>query len=205
MAGLHFFYPVALKNIVEIIRMPETSQGTLGKIGAFLKTIHRDPILLDESNSFILNRIYLEFQNEGFLLVNAKEATISRVDRIVRDHFFPQGLFEFFDSVGLDVMLASIKNYTMDDPGRARYQPLILHLEKLVSEEKLGNKTGTGFYQGGVNDEPGDHNGDEALILKLRESYATAFRKFSASSGIPPAALKLLMDEYFGCDSPFII
>ena len=202
MAGLHFFYPVALKNIAEIIKMNETSAETIEKIKTFLKEIRRNFLLLDEPNSFILNRICLGFQNEAFLLVNEREATIPQIDRIVRTHFFPQGIFEFFDSVGLDVMLASIRNYAKADPEANRFQSLILQLEKLVSEGKLGNKTRAGFYTDEVTHDPGDTSRDADLILRLQESYASSFRKLSISSGISTADLKSAMDEYFGSDSP---
>jgi 3-hydroxyacyl-CoA dehydrogenase len=203
-AGLHFFYPIALKDIVEVILTQETSKETLQQITYFLKRIRRRFLLLEEKDSFILNRIFLHFQNEAFLLVNEKKASIQQIDRIVKEQFFPTGVFEFFDSVGLDVMLASVKNYSKDDPEEKRYYPLIGQLQVLVSKGKLGTKTKGGFYSEGNSPDPGHPENDAEIITKLQSSYAYAFRQFCNSSGIPPAELKNAMDEYFGAETPVV-
>ncbi|MCX6244196.1 MAG: 3-hydroxyacyl-CoA dehydrogenase family protein [Bacteroidetes bacterium] len=201
-AGLHFFYPVALKDIAEIIVTEETSPETLEKIRAFLHSIRRKFLVLREKDSFILNRIFLDFQNEAFLMVQEKKATLHQVDRIVRDRFFPLGVFEFFDSVGLDVMLASVKNYAEQDADRERFLSLIRKLDELVSAGKLGMKTREGFYAEDQPRDPGNPESDDEIAGILRESYFASFRKFCSSSGIPPAEIKTAMDEYFGADTP---
>ncbi len=203
--GLHFFYPIALKDIVEVIMTHETSNETLQQITSFLKSIRRRFLLLEEKDSFILNRIFLYFQNEAFLLVNEKKASLQQIDRLVRDHFFPTGVFEFFDSVGLDVMLASVKNYSKDDPEEERYHPLIGQLQELVSKGKLGTKTRGGFYCEGISPDPGYPENDTEIIAKLQASYGYAFRRFCQSSRIPPAELKSAIDEYFGAETPVVI
>ncbi len=203
--GLHFFYPIALKDIVEVIMTHETSKDTLQHITFFLKRIRRRFLLLEEKDSFILNRIFLHFQNEAFLLVNEKKASLQQIDRLVRDHFFPTGVFEFFDSVGLDVMLASVKNYSKNDSEEERYHPLIGQLQELVSEGRLGTKTKGGFYSEGISPDPGYPENDAEIIAKLESSYEYAFRRFCQSSGITPAELKTAMDEYFGVETPVIV
>ncbi|HZX61981.1 MAG TPA: 3-hydroxyacyl-CoA dehydrogenase family protein, partial [Bacteroidales bacterium] len=204
-AGLHFFYPIALKDIVEVILTPETSQETLQQITSFLKSIRRRFLLLEEKDSFILNRIFLDFQNEAFLLVNEKKASLQQIDRIVRERFFPTGVFDFFDSVGLDVMLASVRNYSQDDPAAERYHPLIGQLQELVAAGRLGTKTKGGFYCEGISFDPGYPENDAEIIAKLQASYEYAFRRFCHSSGIPPAELKTAMDEYFGVETPVVV
>jgi 3-hydroxybutyryl-CoA dehydrogenase len=204
-AGLHFFYPIALKDIVEVILTPETSQETLQQITSFLKSIRRRFLLLEEKDSFILNRIFLDFQNEAFLLVNEKKASLQQIDRIVRERFFPTGVFDFFDSVGLDVMLASVRNYSQDDPAAERYHPLIGQLQELVAAGRLGTKTKGGFYGEGISSDPGYPENDAEIIAKLQASYEYAFRRFCHSSGIPPAELKTAMDEYFGVETPVVV
>jgi 3-hydroxyacyl-CoA dehydrogenase len=201
-AGLHFFYPIALKDIAEIILTDDTSRQAVEEVKAFLHTIRRRYLVLKEKDGFILNRIFLGFQNEAFLLVHQQKASMHQVDRIVRERFFPLGVFEFFDSVGLDVMLASIKNYTREDPGQERFLPLIRRMEDLVAAGKLGSKTGEGFYDGSDPAGNGSPGSEEEIIRRLAGSYAESFRKFSASSGIPPAEIKSAMDEYFGADTP---
>jgi 3-hydroxyacyl-CoA dehydrogenase len=203
-AGLHFFYPIALKNIVEVILTPDSSKRTRNELISFLRIIHRRFLLLDEKDSFILNRIFLHFQNEAFLLVNEKKASIHQIDRIVRDQFFPMGVFEFFDSVGLDIMLVSIKNYSKNDPSKEHYNPLISQLQELVSKGRLGLKTKSGFYFQGISFDPGYPENDAEIISKLKASYVFAFSQFCRSSGIPAKELKMAMDEYFGSETPMV-
>ncbi len=203
-AGLHFFYPIALKNIVEVILTQETSKETLAQITSFMESIRRKFLILEEKDSFILNRIFLHFQNEAFLFVNEKKASLQQIDRIVHERFFPTGVFEFFDSVGLDIMLASIQNYSKDDPDEERFHPLTAQLQELVSKGRLGAKTKSGFYGEGTSVDPGYPENDAEIIVKLQESYAHAFRWFCHSSGIPSAELKIAMDEYFGAETPVV-
>ncbi|MCX6249014.1 MAG: 3-hydroxyacyl-CoA dehydrogenase family protein [Bacteroidetes bacterium] len=204
-AGLHFFYPIALKDIVEIILPPTASKETLQQLISFLKVIGRHSLILQEKDSFILNRLILQFQNQAFLLVHEKKASLHQIDRIVREHFFPIGVFEFFDSVGLDVMLASIKNYTKNDPLEAHYLPLIVQLQELVSAGRLGTKSKGGFYGEGVPDDPGNPENEEEIIYKLKASWSEAFRHFLATSALPAAELKSAMDEYFGAETPKVV
>jgi len=203
-AGLHFFYPIALKDIVEVIVTPETSKATLEQITSFLDSIRRRFLLLEEKDSFILNRIFLDFQNEAFLLVKEKKASLQQIDRIVKDQFFPTGVFEFFDSVGLDVMLASVKNYVRNDPKEEWYDQLIIQLQELVSAGRLGTKTKGGFYGKGIPSDPGYPENDGEIIVKLKATYEQTFIRFCKSSGIQPAALKTAMDEYFGAETPVV-
>jgi len=203
-AGLHFFYPIALKNIVEVIKTPDTSKETIKKITSFLGTIHRDFLLLEEKDSFILNRIFLYFQNEAFLLAKENKASILQIDRIVKDHFFPIGVFEFFDSVGLDIMLSSIKNYSKYDPVPEQFHPLILQLEEHVSNGRLGVKKNGGFYREGISDDQGKPENDTQIINKLMDSYKLAFNNLCNSSSITAKELKIAMDEYFGAETPSV-
>jgi len=146
-AGLHFFYPIALKDIAEVILTQETSKETLEQITSFMGSIRRRFILLEEKDSFILNRIFLYFQNEAFLLVKEKKASLQQIDRIVRERFFPTGVFDFFDSVGLDIMLASVQNYSKDDPAEERFHPLIAQLQELVSKGRLERRRKAAFTE----------------------------------------------------------
>ena len=201
-AGLHFFYPIALKNIVEVIKTPDTSKDTIKKITSFLERIQRNFLMLEEKDGFILNRIFLYFQNEAFLLTKENKASILQIDRIVKENFFPIGVFEFFDSVGLDIMLSSVKNYLKYDPAPEQFYPLILQLEEHVSNGRLGVKKNGGFYREGILYDPGKPENDTQIILKLADSYKLAFNNLCHSSSIPTQELKMAMDEYFSAETP---
>ncbi len=211
--GLHFFYPVAMKNITEVIVNDRVSKDSVLKTTAFLGSVGRKYILLDEQSAFILNRIFLDFQNEAFLLVNAGKMSCSQLDAIIREYFFPVGVFEFFDSVGTDLMLTSIKNYTEDYPHRDHFAELIRHLEEMVGKGHLGKKSNQGFYnysegktilQETLQPTP-DVDRDEKIEF-LRFQYQNAVRRHTVRSGLSLTEMNDALKEYFSIDKgPFEI
>jgi 3-hydroxybutyryl-CoA dehydrogenase len=143
--GLHYFYPLKLKNIVEIIKTENTSQDVLDKITAFCQKTDKTYLLQDEFNSFILNKLFLEVQNEAYNIFCEGVLSYRQIDKIVDNNLFPGGIFSFFDQVGNDIMLESIKNY-IPKAERVPYSALIAKLEELCSQSLLGIKTNAGFY-----------------------------------------------------------
>ena len=191
--GIHFFYPVQFKNIIELIITPDTSEVTILKSRRFLMNIRREFIELEESQSFLLNRIFLEFQNEAFLIVNEGKSNYHHIDELVKKIFFPTGVFDFMDSVGISTMLTSVKNYARNRPDSQKYDPLIYCLQKL-------DGSGT-FYTSCENPTAGYDESTEAMIAgRLRDSFLTAFNHFSASSNLSPEKIQNALREYFGAE-----
>jgi 3-hydroxybutyryl-CoA dehydrogenase len=143
--GLHYFYPLKFKNIVEIITTENTAQDVEDRIIAFCQKTAKKYLLLDEFNSFILNKLFLEVQNEAYNIFCEGVLSYRQIDKIVDSNLFPGGIFSFFDQVGNDIMLESIKNY-IPKSERVPYQSLISALEELCSKNLLGIKTNAGFY-----------------------------------------------------------
>lgn len=198
--GLHFFYPVALKNIVEVTGMADTSSQTMELILRFTDEIRRKPIVLDEANSFILNRIFLDVQNEACRLVNAGECTFQQVDALLKEHLFPFGAFDFCDSVGLDTMLASVLNYTRSCPDKDDYLPLIESLSLHVESGRLGVKSGAGFYdysapETSVDQLQTNHTG--ALVTHLRTTWINSCRRKAAQAQLTVVEANHAIREYF--------
>jgi 3-hydroxybutyryl-CoA dehydrogenase len=208
-AGLHFFYPVELVNITELIITSETSEQTVKRLCSFLDSISRKYILLKEDQGFILNRIFLDVQNEAYRITEQGNATYGEIDMIVKEKLFPSGIFEFFDHVGLETMLQSIRNYTRDYPHAGYYLPLISKLEELVANVCLGKKSGKGFYSytGGAIENPGiiiSSERQKEILEHLSFIYKNSARRFITHSGLTIDELNEALKEYFGVEKgPF--
>jgi 3-hydroxybutyryl-CoA dehydrogenase len=198
-AGLHFFYPVSLKNIVELTVSTDTTTETTTLIELFLHQIKRQFITLDEQNSFLLNKIYLDFQNEAFLMVQSEKCSIAQMDQLVRNHFFSFGVFDFCDSVGLDTMLQSIRNYTRDYPDKKHYSRFTDAIAELVSQNKLGIKTGSGFYtypKEEISVEEPLNAGEITDCLNL--VWVASAKRFTLNAKLPVQKANHAILEYFG-------
>ena len=213
--GIHFFYPVALKNIAEFIITPDTSRKTKVFVKDFLHTIKRNSLLLKEKDSFILNKIFLDFQNEAYLIVREGPLTFPQIDAIVKKFFFPIGVFEFFDSVGIDTMLTSVRNYVRGYPHEDYYRPLAEKLESLISEGRTGQKSQSGFYYYPKEDDDRDdaflNSPDNQTLIgetvkRLNFSYISAAKRYTMQSKCSPEEINDAMKEYFGIDKgPFTL
>jgi len=209
-AGLHFFYPVSLKNIAELIITDAVSEETQRRLVEFLTAIERDHILLKEDSSFILNRIFLDLQNDAFRIVSAGEFTIYQMDVLIKKHFSPSGVFEFCDNVGNDIMLESVNNYKRNDNDNKTYLPFIRKLEMLVHEKKLGIKTGEGFYvydngtqnSNSIREENAAENHQET-VKHLHSVIRNSLIKWSDRGKIPLLNLNNAMKEYLGSEKDF--
>lgn len=146
-AGLHFFYPVKLKNIVEIIRTDHTNGKSMDVLKNLMRMTDRRYLEMHENNGFLLNRIFLDLQAQAWRYCVEGLADTRCIDSIVREDLFPSGVFEMFDAIGLDVVCASVENYAQYAGDSPFYEPLLNELKRLVSHGKLGRKSGEGFYR----------------------------------------------------------
>lgn len=204
-AGLHFFYPVQLKNIAEITTTTGTTGSTVIALEFFLQTIQRRFITLDEKNSFVLNKIFLDIQNEAYLIVQAGHCSIPQMDHLVKQSLFSFGIFDFCDSVGIDTLLVSVTNYTRGYPHRDYYSSFIARLNKLVLEGKFGVKSQEGFYKYPmeevlINDFPAS----DSIAEHLRQTWLSASKRFAAQAHLPIDDMNQAIKEYFGTETgPF--
>jgi len=209
--GLHFFYPVKLKNIIEIIRTKDTSGAVINTVKAFCDHIEKKYLLQDEKNAFILNRLFLEVQNEAFRICNQNNLPYGPVDSIVETYLFPEGIFRFFDQVGNDVMLQSIVNYTQQNP--QPYKALIDKLEDMCSKNQLGVKTKEGFYHynGETKERPADaeelsEEQMKVILYELKKTYIAAAKNIVSEGICGHDMLEFAAREYLNSDKgPFSI
>jgi len=203
--GLHFFYPVALKNLVELIVTKQTSPDVITNAKAFLSDIGRRYFLQPEDQAFLFNRIFLEFQSAAWKMVSEGLFSAKQMDQFVHQRFFPLGVFECFDAVGLDVMLPAIRHYSVDFPSKTDHAALIKTLEAMVAEGRLGVKSGRGFFD--YPDETG--TGEDFLqnvsqeVLSRTEDYLhtildNAMEQFSRDLSYSREEIEAGLQEYAG-------
>lgn len=140
LVGLHFFNPVALMPLVEIIRGNETDEHVVQQALAFGKNIGKLPLAVKSSPGFLVNRILMPYILEAVTMVDEGIAP-EVIDKAATDYGMPMGPIELADTVGLDICksVANILSTALD-------MPLPDNLKQL-SEKKLGKKTGEGFYK----------------------------------------------------------
>ncbi len=144
--GVHFFFPVRLKHIVEYIIPAGADEAIERRVRQFLDEIGRVVLELPESSAFILNRTVLDLQAQASLIAAEGGVGFREIDRIVRGRLFPIGVFEFMDHVGIDIMLGAVLEYTVGTADADFYAPLIGMLGRLAAQGRNGVKSGAGFY-----------------------------------------------------------
>jgi 3-hydroxyacyl-CoA dehydrogenase/enoyl-CoA hydratase/3-hydroxybutyryl-CoA epimerase len=139
--GLHFFNPVAMLPLVEVIRCEDTDQDALDIGFAFTKAIGKLPLECSSSPGFVVNRILAPYMVEAMHLAE-EGVPLAVIDQAAVDFGMPMGPVELVDSVGLDVALHVSKVL-----GGGTDQPALEALQKMVDEGLLGRKSGQGFYR----------------------------------------------------------
>ena len=143
--GMHFFNPVPAMKLVEIIKGLATSEETKNTILELTAALKKTPVEVEEAPGFVVNRILIPMINEGIGILADGVADAEGIDAAMKlgaNH--PIGPLELGDLVGLDVCLAIMDVlYTEYGDPKYRAHPL---LRKMVRANKLGRKTGVGFY-----------------------------------------------------------
>ena len=141
LVGLHFFNPVAMMQLVEIVQGKNTDAQVAAKAMAFTRHIDKLPVPVTSTPGFLVNRILMPYLLEA-VIMESEGISAATIDASALDFGMPMGPIELADTVGLDICLHVAENlaqaYAVEVPQR---------LKKLVADGKLGQKSGSGFYQ----------------------------------------------------------
>ncbi len=143
--GLHFFNPVVVMPLVEIIRPLTASDETIAKVVTFVKACGKDGVHVQDKAGFIVNALLFPYLNNAVRMLESETASMSDIDAAMMGGCnFPMGPFALLDLVGIDTSV-SILDALYAEFNDDNYQPRP-SLRRLVAEGKLGRKTGQGFY-----------------------------------------------------------
>lgn len=144
--GMHFMNPVPVMKLVEIIRGYSTSDKTYETIKKLALKLDKEPVEVFDFPGFISNRILMPMINEAIFALMEGVASKDSIDSVMKlGMAHPMGPLTLADFIGLDVCLA-IMNVLYDGFNDSKYRPCPL-LKKMVAANKLGRKTGEGFYK----------------------------------------------------------
>jgi len=147
MVGLHFFNPVQLMRLVEVVRTPATSDEVFASARAFGEACGKTPVACKDTPGFVVNRLLVPYMVQSLLMLERGDATAVDIDNAMKFGCgYPMGPIELTDYVGLDTTLSILEGWVERYPDEPAFAiPKILQAK--VAEGQLGRKTGEGFYQ----------------------------------------------------------
>lgn len=144
--GMHFFNPVPVLKLVEVIRAEQTSDATVARIEALTESLGKTAVAVADMPGFAVNRLLVPMINEAAFLVQEGAATPEDIDTAMKlGAAHPMGPLALADLIGLDVCLA-IMEVLLEGFGDAKYRPCPL-LRRMVDAGYLGRKSGRGFHR----------------------------------------------------------
>jgi 3-hydroxybutyryl-CoA dehydrogenase len=144
--GMHFFNPVPVMDLVEVVRAPGTSDETVSEIVELARELGKTPAEVNDFPGFVSNRILMPLINEAVYALADGVAEPDAIDTIAKLGFnHPMGPLALADLIGLDTCV-SIMEVLRDGLGDSKYEPCPL-LREHVAAGRLGRKSGQGFYE----------------------------------------------------------
>ena len=142
-AGLHFFNPVPMMNLVEVVKTDQTDQQVIQTLMDFVKSLSKVPVVCKDTPGFIVNRLLVPFLVQAVKLYEDGIATKEDIDVAIKLGLgHPMGPFELLDYIGLDTTLSIINSWGSDIQ-----LPVVKSIKSLVEQGKLGSKSGEGFFK----------------------------------------------------------
>lgn len=146
LAGMHFFNPAPLMNLVEIVSTQYTSPSTIDFLLQLVKQCNKTAVVCKDSPGFIVNRVARPFYLESLNLAEKYNVEFETIDKLAEATGFRMGPFRLMDLIGNDInySVSCIIYDALDKPERLKPSPI---QEKKVREGNLGRKTGKGYYE----------------------------------------------------------
>lgn len=145
--GLHFFNPVPVMRLLEVIRTVDTSDATYQQIRGFGEQLGKSCITCKDTPGFVVNRLLVPYMGEAVRLLERGDASARDIDIAMKlGAGYPMGPIELADYVGLDTTYNILQGWHENEPDNPLFKPMPI-LEKLVKAGKLGVKSGEGFYK----------------------------------------------------------
>ncbi|MEM8960536.1 MAG: 3-hydroxybutyryl-CoA dehydrogenase [Acidobacteriota bacterium] len=143
--GLHFFNPVPVMKLVEVVRTIVTSDATVAKATSFVESLGKEPIACKDNSGFIVNRLLVPYLLDAIRALEEGVGSIEDIDKGMQlGCGYPMGPFTLLDFVGLDTTYY-IANIMFEEYREKRFAPPPL-LKQMVQAGRLGRKSGRGFY-----------------------------------------------------------
>lgn len=165
--GLHFFGPVQKMPLVEVILGEKTSNETLATALQYVRSIGKTPVVIrKDTPGFVVNRILAIYGNEAGLLLE-EGGDMTTIDRLMTDFGMPMGIFEVIDLAGVDVAwhtAQSVRPLFESRPGFTMSKVM----ERLYSDQRLGQKNGKGFYIHAGKEAVPDHRYIQQVVNELK-------------------------------------
>jgi len=145
--GLHFFNPVQLMRLVEVVRTDATDPDVFATARGFGESVGKAPVGCKDTPGFVVNRLLVPYMAQAMLMYDRGDATLEDIDVAMQFGCgYPMGPFTLTDYVGLDTTLYILQGWVKNHPDEPAFAiPKIL--EQKVAEGKMGRKTGEGFYK----------------------------------------------------------
>ncbi len=148
--GMHFFNPVPLMALVEVIAGPTTNPAVTDSVALLARQLGKTPVVAADTPGFIVNRVQRAYYLEAFRLHEGGLAEIAAIDDAMRGIGFRLGPFELADVVGTDINLAAGVAIFDGFFGDVRFRPALVQ-QRVVDSGRLGRKTGAGYYDYGTD------------------------------------------------------
>jgi len=145
MVGMHFFNPVKVMKLVEIVRTIVTSEESFDDVFAFCKSIKKTPIIAKDTPGFVVNRLLAPYFTEALRALETGVATVEEIDKgMMLGSGYPMGPLTLLDFVGIDTVYRPLSSM-YEEFRQFQFTPPAL-MRKMVLFNFLGRKTGKGFY-----------------------------------------------------------